>query len=77
MAQSLFRELVRRNANVIIDVLAPAWSEAIVNKMPEVRHAIEMPVGHGKLNLASRYCLGRRPLSQRKTISGQLCCPTL
>lgn len=59
MAQSLFRELVRRNANVIIDVLAPAWSEAIVNKMPEVRHAIEMPVGHGKLNLASRYCLGR------------------
>lgn len=59
MAQSLFRELVRREANVIIDVLAPAWSEAIVNRMPEVRRAIEMPVGHGKLDLAGRYRLGR------------------
>lgn len=59
MAQSLFRELLGGNAKRIIDVLAPAWSDALVSRMPEVRSVIEMPVGHGKLELGSRYRLAR------------------
>tara|TARA_B110000444_G_scaffold255227_1_gene289177 strand:- start:404 stop:1450 length:1047 start_codon:yes stop_codon:yes gene_type:complete len=64
MAQSLFRELIRRNGNAVIDVLAPPWSEAIVNRMPEVRRVIKMPVGHGNFQLINRYRLGRNLAKQ-------------
>lgn len=60
MAQSLFSYLCDSRPGITIDVLAPAWSEAILGRMPEVRRAIEMPVGHGKLQLASRYQIARR-----------------
>ncbi|MDG9669167.1 lipopolysaccharide heptosyltransferase II [Hahella sp. CR1] len=54
MAQSLFKVLVRLYPNAQIDVLAPGWSRPILEAMPEVRDAIDMPVDHGKLMLKAR-----------------------
>lgn len=59
MAQSLFKLLKQRNPDVIIDVLAPAWSQPLLARMPEVRDAITMPLGHGSLGLGERYRLGK------------------
>ena len=60
MAQSLFIVLKERNPHCVIDVLAPAWSLPILERMPEVRQGISMPVGHGKLELGMRYRLGKK-----------------
>lgn len=54
MAQSLFIELKRLHPEAAIDVLAPAWSRPIIEAMPQVRAAIDMPVGHGALALKVR-----------------------
>lgn len=59
MAQSLFKLIKQNMPQVAIDVLAPAWSEPLLTRMPEVRAALNMPVGHGKLHLRERYRLGR------------------
>lgn len=59
MAQSLFKVLRAAEPNCIIDVLAPAWSLPILERMPEVRRGVVMPVGHGKLELGTRWALGR------------------
>jgi heptosyltransferase-2 len=59
MAQSLFMVLKQRFPRLAIDVLAPAWSRPILERMPEVRKAIEMPLGHGALQLSTRYRLGK------------------
>jgi len=60
MAQSLFMVLKKLEPAVVIDVLAPAWSRPILDRMPEVRRTIDMPVGHGRLELLTRVRLGRR-----------------
>jgi heptosyltransferase-2 len=60
MAQSLFITLKQRNPDCQIDVLAPAWSIALLERMPEVRQAIVMPLGHGNFGLLTRIRLGRR-----------------
>lgn len=59
MAQSLFMRLREQAADCVIDVLAPAWSQPLLARMDEVREAIILPVGHGRLALAQRYRLGR------------------
>lgn len=59
MAQSLFQLLKKRNPGGVIDVLAPAWSRPLLERMPEVRRAIDIPVGHGELKLGTRWKLGR------------------
>ena len=59
MAQSLFKTLKQRSQPVEIDVLAPAWSNPILARMPEVRDAINLPVSHGEFGLARRYKLGK------------------
>ena len=60
MAQSLFKGLKQRDPTHAIDVLAPAWSQPLLNRMPEVRHAIVLDVGHGALGLGVRWRLGRQ-----------------
>jgi heptosyltransferase-2 len=60
MAQSLFILLQRNHPGVEIDVIAPAWSTPLLQRMPEVRRPVEMPVGHGELGLAVRYRIGRQ-----------------
>lgn len=59
MAQSLFKTLKQKQPDCQIDVLAPAWTFSLLDRMPEVTQAIEMPLGHGKLGLHQRITLGR------------------
>ena len=59
MAQSLFITLKQRSHPVEIDVLAPAWSNPVLARMPEVRDVINLPVSHGELALTKRYRLGK------------------
>ncbi|MDO3387404.1 lipopolysaccharide heptosyltransferase II [Gilvimarinus sp. SDUM040013] len=59
MAQSLFKALRRHSPDMHIDVLAPAWSRPITERMPEVATSIDMPVGHGKVMLKARWRLAR------------------
>ena len=59
MAQSLFKALRVQHPNTPIDVLAPGWSLPLLARMPEVRAGIEMPFGHGRFGLATRWQLGR------------------
>jgi heptosyltransferase-2 len=54
MAQSLFMTIKANNASSRIQVLAPAWSEPVLQRMPEVDATIDMPVGHGALELSTR-----------------------
>lgn len=59
MAQSLFMVIKAQNPDAIIDVLAPNWSKPIIERMPEVNRAIDMPLGHGKFSWSARKQLGR------------------
>ena len=59
MAQSLFKTIKARSEKIRITVLAPKWSEPILKRMPEVHATIEMPVGHGKIQLGVRRRLAR------------------
>jgi len=59
MAQSLFISLRRDDPDVEIDVVAPDWSRPLLDRMPEVREAIGLPVTHGELHLATRWRVGR------------------
>lgn len=59
MAQALFKLLKEQNPAAVIDVLAPAWSAGLLERMPEVRQALTMPLNHGQLALTQRWRLGR------------------
>ncbi|HEY0633902.1 MAG TPA: lipopolysaccharide heptosyltransferase II [Gammaproteobacteria bacterium] len=59
MAQSLFITLKQAAPQCSIDVLAPGWSLPLLSRMPEVRRAIEVPIGHGEFGLSKRWRLGR------------------
>lgn len=59
MAQSLFMLLKQQQPDCRISVLAPAWSEPVTARMPEVFESIAMPVGHGRLGLGARWHLAR------------------
>jgi heptosyltransferase-2 len=58
MAQSLFKVLKAQNPDRVIDVLAPGWTLPLLERMPEVSDAIDMPLGHGELELRVRRRLG-------------------
>lgn len=60
MAHALFRLLKQRAPERAIDVVAPGWSQPLLKRMPEVRHAYCLAVGHGQLGLGSRLRLGRQ-----------------
>lgn len=60
MSHSLYQMLKQHYPQVQIDVIAPKWSKALLNRMPEVRQAIEMPLGHGQFGLFERYRLGKK-----------------
>ena len=59
MAQSLFKELVRLYPSANIDVLAPDACRPLLERMPEVRDPLKMPLGHGAVELKIRWKLGR------------------
>jgi heptosyltransferase-2 len=59
MAQALFRLLKDRDPACTLDVLAPAWSLPIVERMPEIRRGIALQLGHGELGLIKRWRIAR------------------
>ena len=60
MAQSLVQVLLLRFPGAEVDVLAPAWSAALVARMPGVNRAVTLSAGHGQLGLLERLTLAHR-----------------
>jgi lipopolysaccharide heptosyltransferase II len=60
MSQSLFRLLKGRSPEPGIQVIAPPWSRPLLERMPEVEAAIDLPLGHGRLGLSQRRQLAMR-----------------
>jgi heptosyltransferase II len=59
IAQSLFRQLRADDPTCQLDVLSPAWTEGLLQRMPEVDAVISNPFGHGQLRLSDRYRFAR------------------
>ncbi|OOF49701.1 lipopolysaccharide heptosyltransferase II [Rodentibacter genomosp. 1] len=59
MSHSLYQQLKIQYPHCNIDVMAPNWCKPLLARMPEVRNAIEMPLGHGTFALGERYRLGK------------------
>lgn len=57
MTQALFKVLHKQGKT--IDVLAPKWNHAVLDCMPEVNKAIEMPFDHGDLKFYQRYLFAK------------------
>jgi heptosyltransferase-2 len=57
MAHVLVQVLRQRDPELVIDMLAPAWSLPLAHSMPEVRHTLPLPFSHGELALRRRYHL--------------------
>ena len=55
----------RVTAPLALDVLAPRWTLPLLERMPEVRRAIENPVGHGELRLAEQRRIARELAQER------------
>lgn len=60
MAQTLFKFIKQAEPNAIIDVLAPAWTRALLERMPEVRRALDLPIEHKKMQLKQRWQIGKQ-----------------
>lgn len=69
MAQTLFKLIKANEPTTIIDVLAPAWSRPLLERMPEINQALAMPLGHGQLGLKQRWQLGRTLRTENYTQS--------
>ncbi|WP_182026386.1 lipopolysaccharide heptosyltransferase II [Vibrio rotiferianus] len=59
MSQSLYKVIKQQHPNCTIDVIAPGWCKPILERMPEINQAIDMPIGHGELNLLGRREIGK------------------
>lgn len=59
MSHSLYQALRQQYPYCQIDVLAPNWCKPLLARMPEVRQALTMPIGHGEFALFKRYQLGK------------------
>ncbi len=59
LAQCLFKFLKQRHAECVIDVVAPAWTLPLLQRMPEVNEGIGLDITHGELGLGKRIELGR------------------
>lgn len=59
MSHALYQQLKVQYPDCEIDVMAPDWCRPLLARMPEVRKAISMPIGHGAFRLGERYQLGK------------------
>jgi len=59
MSQSLYQVLALTRPNATIDVLAPEWSQPLLDRMPEVNRGLTKRIDHGELALGRRRKLGR------------------
>ena len=55
MAHGLLQVIKRDMPEANIDVLAPVWSAALIDRMPEAHQLVEAPFAHGKLALSERW----------------------
>lgn len=55
IAQVLFQLLHQQYPDCELHVLAPAWTEALLMRMPEVHKSRVLPFSHGQLQLRARY----------------------
>jgi len=67
MAQSLFIDIKQRQPDALIDVLAPAWTAALIDRMPEVNNLVAGNFNHGKLSLGERISLAKSLRSSHYT----------
>jgi heptosyltransferase-2 len=65
MAQALFISLRQQHPDCLIDVLAPHWCKDLLQRMPEVRQALILDIGHGEFGLGKRWALGRQLAGNR------------
>ncbi len=59
MAEPLARQLKARPGQVEVDVLAPRSTLAVAQRMAAVDKAFELNLGHGQLELGTRYAFGK------------------
>jgi heptosyltransferase-2 len=59
MAQSLFIRLQQQDRDAVIDVIGPAWSAPILERMPQVRKALTLKTQHGEWGMKTRKKLGK------------------
>ena len=59
MSHALYQQLKVQYPDCQIDVMAPDWCRPLLARMPEVRKAISMPIGHGAFRLRERFQLGK------------------
>lgn len=64
MSQSLYMAIKQQFPDAILHVMAPGWCLPLLERMPEVDQAIKMPLGHGELQLGTRWRLGRQLRSE-------------
>jgi heptosyltransferase-2 len=69
MAQSLFKFLCIQNPSCTIDVAAPKSCLALLEFMPEVNLAIELPFKHGEFGFAKRKQFGKKLIKNKYTHS--------
>lgn len=55
MSHVLFQLLHQQYHDLELHVLAPAWSQALLSRMPAVHKTIVLPFGHGELKIRARY----------------------
>lgn len=60
MAQVLFKAIKQHAPHCQLDVVAPAWSIALCERMPEVHAVIPLPCQHGEWGWAKRRCLAKQ-----------------
>lgn len=59
MAQSLFKTLRQQFPEARLDILAPAWTAPLLERMPEVSNTIALPFSHGQFKLFPRWEIGK------------------
>jgi heptosyltransferase-2 len=65
MAQGLFMALKQMRAEAQIDVIAPDWTRALLERMPEVSQIFSLPFKHGEFSLTKRFSLGKTLQKER------------
>ena len=58
LAQPLFARLRKKYSGVTIDALAPAWTAAVLRRMPEIGEVLDAPFAHRELAFGARRRLG-------------------
>jgi heptosyltransferase-2 len=59
LVQPMLIRLLQRHPGCQIDVLAPAWTAALLHALPQVSEIIINPFPHGELQFFARYRLGK------------------